>query len=118
MEKTKNFFKDFVKSMIIGCIAALALATASGLVLLIVYRGNVMSILQGIKVVLLFTGAAGLILTTGFIIKTDARRPLDHINEWKQKFRTLNFVSVIFIAAITILIIGIIFDNFLFKTPL
>lgn len=111
MDKVNSFFKDLIKSSILGIIVTLIIVIITALISFIAYGINFINILGCIKGTLLFIGGIGLCLGAGFILKRDARRPLECEKEWKENFKCFNFVTFIFVLNIIILTFGIVLDN-------
>lgn len=111
MDKVNNFFKDLIKSSVLGIIVTLIIGIITALIVLIGDGVNLVNILGNIKAVLLFSGGIGLCLGAGFMLKRDARRPLECEKEWKETFKSFNFITFIFVVNIIILTFGIFLDN-------
>lgn len=114
MNKSLYIIKDITKSILAGVIISLALIILSGLISMIIKRGDIKSVLQIIKGTLFIIGSLGLIVSSGFILKKESRRPLDNKDSWKEQFKVLSFVKVFLIIGIIILLFGNIIDVIIF----
>ncbi len=111
MDKILTFIKDLIKSMILGIIISLVLIVISTLGAILVKRGNIKVTLEVVRSTLFIIGGFGLIVYAGFLLKRDARRPLENNEQWKEKFQVITFANVLLIINSLILISGIVIDN-------
>jgi hypothetical protein len=111
MEKILIFIKDVIKSIILGIIISLILILISALGAILVKRGNIKVTLEIVRSTLFIVGSLGLLIYAGFMLKRDARRPLENSQQWKEKFQIITFANVLLIINSLILISGVVIDN-------
>lgn len=111
MDKILSFIKDVIKSIMLGIIISLVLILISTLGAILVKQGNLKITLEIVRSTLFIVGGLGLIVNSGFILKRDARRPLENNEQWKERFQAITFVNVLLIINSMILISGIVIDN-------
>lgn len=114
MNKLIYCFRDIIKSILVGIVVSLVLVIISGLGSILINGVDMRSLLNTIKRTLFITGALGLILFSGFVLKRDVRRPLVHEKQWKEKFKVIKFQNVIMFIAIVILCFGIVLDRIIY----
>lgn len=114
MNKLKNIFGDLFKTFRIGSYISLAIIILVSTFSVITNGYDFKKILLYAKSALFIIGSLGLLVSSGFILKTSSRRNLENQHEWKEKFKELSFVSVILIASISILVYGTLVDFILF----
>jgi len=114
MSKIMSYFKDIIKSLMVGIIVSLVLIIISGLCSILVNGNNIKNTLDIMKNTLFIIGAFGLLLFSGFILKRDSRRPLIYEKQWKEKFKIIQFQNVLMFIAIMILCFGIILDRIIY----
>lgn len=106
-----SYFKDIIKSILVGMIVSLVLIIISGLGSILVNGIDIKGTLDIMKSTLFIIGAFGLLIFSGFILKRDSRRPLIYEKQWKEKFKVIKFQNVLMFIAIMILCFGIILDR-------
>jgi SNF family Na+-dependent transporter len=114
MDKIIDFIKDIIKSLTAGLITTLILIILSGISSFLFNHGDVLITLDVIKNTLFIIGGLGLFIVAGFVVKREARRPLENKSQWREQFKIIHFVNVIGIVDITILCVGILLDRLIF----
>lgn len=114
MNKTIDYFKDIIKSLMIGIMVAFIIMVLAALISVIEKNNNIKEVLEIVKNTLFIIGAFGLLMCSGFILKREARRPLSYEDQWKEKFRVIKFQNVLMVITITILCFGIGIDRIIY----
>ncbi len=114
MNKTIDYFKDIIKSLMIGIMVALIIMVLTALITFIVNHNNIKGVLETVKNTLFIIGAFGLLICSGFILKRDSRRPLAYEDQWKEKFRAIKFQNVLMVITVTLLCFGIGIDRIIY----
>lgn len=110
MVKISILIKDVSKSIVLGLIISFILVVISALGAILAKHGGAKATLEVVRSALLMVGSLGLIVYAGFMLKRDARRPLENQDQWKEWFHTISFVNVFLISNIVVLISGIAVD--------
>lgn len=113
MKKIKEFLEDLCRCVLMGLALSAIISIVVGIICVFIYKGNIINIINGIKTVLICIGALGMILVAILILKRNKEKTMEHINEWKKKYKVFSYKGVMLIVTITILICGGIIDWFL-----
>lgn len=114
MKKITDIMRDLWRCIITGILLSTVLSIIVGIICLVVYKGDLISIVNGIKTVLICIGAFLMILVAILIMKRNKEKPMENVTQWKDKYRVFSYKAVFLFVAVTILILGGIIDWFLY----
>ena len=110
MKYFKSILHDLIKCAKLATIISGVAVILSGIIGLIVNKGNFILAVQAIKATLLIVGSFGLILGSILLLKKNSEKEFEHINEWKEKYIKFSYKVVIVISSFIIIFYGSIID--------
>ena len=114
MKNLVDILRDLIKTFILGVIISIGISIVIGLIAVLVNKGDIKATIEVIRSALLIIGAFGLLLSALLIIKKRSEEQLEHINQWREKFKVFSYKVVLIFSSISILMCGGIIDWFLY----
>lgn len=112
MKQMVNFLFDILKCLILALIISLVILSISGAIYFLLYKGDLMGILNSVKRANYTIGIVGLFLSSGFFVQRNATRPLVYHEEWRNHFKFFNLGFVIMFISLFVCSFGMVAQNF------
>ena len=110
-----RIISDSLKCIKLGSLLSLIIVVLMGIIGLLINKGNILESVYIIRGALLMIGSLAVILGSMLILKKRSEKELEHIEEWKEKYKKFSYKTVIILNGFVILSYGVFLDWLLYQ---